>query len=106
MILDAQRGAALKERGQQIALDFAGPWADAVLLEFRGWLAVEKAKGAKTITVEQFRAVARNQPPSSAAWGSVPRLACKAGLIAPTGEYVKAAAVRTRSHPVALWQIR
>lgn len=104
-VLDAERSAALKTQGQQIALDFAGDWPERALLELRGWIAVQKAMGLRTVTVEQFRAQARNHPTSSKGWGALPRIACKAGLIASTGQYVKAAAVKTRSHPVALWRV-
>ena len=103
--LDPERGEALKIRGQQLALDLAGDWAERVVLEFRGWAAIEKARGMRTCTIEAFRAEARNQPPSHKAWGSLPRLLVKAGLITPTGEYRKAAAPKTHCHPVALWRL-
>ena len=52
-----------------------------------------------------FRAQAKNAPPTSKAWGSLPRLALRRGLIQPTDRYIKAAAPRTRSHPVRVWGI-
>lgn len=105
MQLDAAKGEALKRAGQQIALDFAGDWAERVVAEFTAWVAAQRAQGFKTVTIEAFRAQARNNPPTSKAWGSLPRLAVKRGLIAPTERYTKAAAPRTRSHPVRVWSI-
>jgi len=98
-------GEQLKRAGQQLSLNFAGDWSERVVAEFRGWAAIEKARGMRTCTIERFRAEAQNHPPTHKAWGSLPRLLVKAGLIESTGEYRKAAAPRTRSHPVALWRL-
>lgn len=111
-ILNASHGARLKSEGQQLALEFSGDWKDTVLIELRGWLAAQRAMGFTTCTVEQFRAQAKAQPKTPQAWGSVPRLACKAGLIEPmkTADghkvYRNAAAPRTRSHPVQVYVVR
>lgn len=110
-VLDAALGHALKTEGMQLALQFEGEWRDRALLEFRGWIAMQKAMGLKTITVEQFRAVAKNQPTKHFAWGPFPTIACKAGLIAPKWiapgqqERVRAASPRTHSHEVKVWEI-
>lgn len=105
VILDAQRGEALKQSGMQAALFASGDWQHEVMAEFRRWLARQKRAGRQWITVEQFRAEARAHPASHQAWGSLARIACVAGLIAPTGQYVKASSPRTRAHPVALWRV-
>lgn len=105
MILDAAQSQSLKERGQQIAMDFSGLWRDAVVDEFRGWVAIQKARGLTWITIEQFRSQARSHPDSHKAWGALPRILVAAGLIRPTGEYIKAAAPKTHAHPVAKWRI-
>ena len=95
----------------QLALDVNVEWAEHVLVEFRAWLTVQKARGLKTITVEEFRSQAKNLPSSHKAWGSLPRIACRAGLIKPAidpaGEriYRRAAALKTHAHPVALWRV-
>lgn len=110
-VLNTAHGARLKEEGMQLALQFAGEWKDAVLLEFRGWLAVQKAMGLRWITVEQFRAQSKNQPPTHFAWGSMPRLAIAAGLIAPkwaapdVQARVRAASPKTHNHEVKCWDI-
>jgi hypothetical protein len=103
--MDIATGEQLKREGMQLALDFAGDWADRVVMEFRAWAAVQKAMGFSWITVEQFRSQAKNLPESHKAWGSLPRLLCKADLIAPTGEYVRAASPKTHAHPVAKWTL-
>ena len=54
-------GIELKRAGQQLALDFSGSWAEEVVMEFRGWAAIEKARGLERTTIERFRATARHQ---------------------------------------------
>ena len=105
MQLDAARSAELKAAGLQLALAFAGDWPERVVMEFRGWAAIEKARGMRTCTIERFRAEATQHPTSTKAWGALPRMLVKAGLISPTGEYVKAASPRTHAHPVARWHL-
>ena len=104
-VLDAQRGAALKQAGMAQALENSGEWVDIALTEFRGWAKAQKRRGLTTITIEQFRAQALHQPPSHKAWGGFAYRASKAGLIRPTGQFVLAAAPRTRSHPIRTWEI-
>lgn len=86
-MLDAAQGSALKEQGMQMAIDFAGDWPEEVILELRAWLAVQKAIGLTNISIEQFRSQAKSQPDSHKCWGSLPRMACKAGLLAPMLEF-------------------
>jgi hypothetical protein len=109
--LDAARGQALKDSGQQLALQFAGEWRDRVLAELQAWLAVEKARGTKTFTFEMFRSQAKSIPTKHQAWGSLASLACKRGLTAPAldqfGEQrtVKAASPLTRRHRICVWLV-
>jgi len=109
--LNPKEGERLKREGVQLALDLSGPWAEAVLVELAGWLITQKAMGIHEVTIEQFRAQARNQPESHKAWGSVPARACRAGLIAPkwaapgVQARVKAAAPRTHCHEIKVWTI-
>jgi len=104
-------GVALKEAGQQLALDFAGDWAERVVVEFRGWAAIEKARGMSTCTIERFRAEAANQPKSHKAWGPLPAALVRAGVLAPmthpdgTPVMRNAAAPRTHAHPVRVWRL-
>jgi hypothetical protein len=112
MQLNRPLGHALKREGMQAALDFSGEaWAQQVVDEFREWAAEQKALGFKTVTIESFRAQSTNPPASHKAWGSVPRLLCKAGLVAEhTDEagnpiYTRAAAPRTHAHPVRVWRL-
>jgi hypothetical protein len=112
VILNATASQAAKEQGMQLALSFATDWRDAVLLELRGWIAIHKARGNSTMTFEQFRAEAKNQPGSHKAWGALPKIACAENLIAPKthsdGSPVmrNAASVKTKAHPVRVWAIR
>lgn len=105
MQLDAAKGRALKQQGQQLALDLAGDWRQRALVEFAAWIAEQKANGFTTVTVEAFRSQAQNHPPTSKAWGCLPLLAVRDGLIHPTDQFTRAAAPRTRSHPVRVWRV-
>lgn len=109
--LNAAEGQRLKTEGMQRAFNFSGPWQDVVLNELRAWLVVERARGMTTMTIERFRAEAKTQPVSHKAFGSLPRIAIKAGLLTRAlnadGEpiYTKAASPATRRHPVAVYRI-
>jgi hypothetical protein len=109
--LNATASRQAKETGQQLALDMAGDWKAEVLLELRGWIAIHKARGNSSMTFEQFRHEARNQPGSHKAWGSLPGMACRAGLIAPMAHadgspVMKAAeSVKTHGHHVRVWKV-
>jgi hypothetical protein len=109
--LDAPEGERLKAEGQQLALDWSGDWIDRAVLEFAGWLTVQRAMGMRVVTIEQFRAQAKAHPRSSNAWGALPRVLVARGLIKPSlnseGEQrrQKAAAPKTHSHPVLCWEI-
>lgn len=95
----------------QLALDISGDWSERVLEEFAGWLAVQRARGLTWITIEEFRSQARNRPISHQGWGVLPRLAVRAGLIAPkwaapgVQDRAPAASVRTHGHDVKRWLI-
>jgi hypothetical protein len=110
-MLNAAASLKAKESGQQLALFLEPEWKDAVLLELRGWLAIHKAQGHSTMTFEQFRHEARNQPASFKAWGALPRVACAAGLLAPMkhpdgSPVVRAAeSVKTHGHCVRVWRL-
>jgi len=109
--LNRPEGQARKEAGQQLALSFDAEWRDEIMVEFRAWLEAQRAAGHSTVTIEAFRAQTRNHPPRPQAWGSMTTLACRKGLIAPAPDgfggqrMVKAAAPRTHSHPIGLWEI-
>jgi hypothetical protein len=98
-------GADLKAEGQQLALEFSGDWRDLVVAEFRAWASAEREKGLGETTIERFRAAAKHQPASHKAWGALPGVLCRKGLIEPTGRYVKAVSPRTHAHPVQLWRV-
>lgn len=111
-MLDAQESQARKEAGMQLALEFAGEgWADRVVAEFAGWAALQKRIGLRLVTIELFRSQAKNLPESHKAWGSLPRLLKKSGLVEPALDehgqqrYQRAASPKTHAHPVALWRL-
>jgi hypothetical protein len=108
-MLNATASRAAKDRGQQMSIMFDGEWTAAVLVELEAWIATRRAQGHTEMTFEQFRHDAVSQPHSFKAWGSLPRLACAAGLIEPMvhgdGSPVMRAAesVKTHGHFVRVW---
>jgi hypothetical protein len=111
MTLNAVASRAAKDRGQQLAIFFDGEWTAAVLAELEAWIAARREQGYTEMTFEQFRHDAIAVPHSHKAWGSLPRLACAAGLIAPMvhadGSPVMRAAesVKTHGHFVRVWRL-
>jgi hypothetical protein len=110
-MLDAVASRAAKDRGQQLSIMFDGEWSVAVMVELRAWLARRAAEGQDTFTFEQFRHDAISQPSSHKSWGSLPAIACRAGLIEPMNHpdgspvMVRAESVKTHSHPVRRWRL-
>lgn len=102
-------GQRLKERGQQMAFDYAGDrFKRESIPALREWLATRKKFGYHEFRFEEFRAFCeRNElaPESQNAWGALPGMAVKAGLIRPTGRYEKASSAKTRRHPVMIWAV-
>lgn len=102
-------GRALAEKGMQRALDRAGSaWVESIVAEARAWCA---KRGGHRITLEQFRQDARSSPVSHKAWGSLPRILCKAGLLAPvthadgSAVFTPAGSLKTHAHPVRVWLV-
>ncbi len=109
--LDHAAGAAAKHSGMQLALTFAGDWKDEILGEFRAWSIAQQEKGLRTAKIEEFRAATHVQPKSNKAWGALPRLLIKAGMIRPLldadGYPIRrpAAAGKTHAHPVIVYSL-
>ena len=102
-------GKLLAERGKALALEHAGDWSERIVLEAGVWCADRKREGMRQTTIEQLRKDARNAPPTPQAWGALPRLLCRAGLIEPAKTadghplYTPAASLATHGHPVRVW---
>jgi hypothetical protein len=103
-IIDANDSRERKLKGQQIALDFSAGWRLAVVPEFRRWCAQQKAIGARTCTIEQFRADTKLQPESHKAWGAIVKAFVREGIIRPTDQYQRAGSRKTHAHPVRVWE--
>lgn len=104
MEFSAVQSLAAKLSGQQLTLDVNTEWKHNVMVELRAWLDRQKAAGHTHMTMEEFRAVARNQPSTHKAWGAMTTAAKHAGLIEFDG-YVRALSVKTHSHPIGRWRI-
>jgi hypothetical protein len=103
-------GQKLKESGQQLALFNAGQvWLDQTIENMKTFCKVRKEIGRPEFRFEEFRKVANERgwplPSTHKAWGSLPRVAVKHGLIRPTGRYAKATSAATHAHPVAIWSV-
>jgi len=99
-------GSALKARGQRLALDHAGEsWACRTVEALRTFCENLKLSGNDTFTFEEFRATREHDLPAShKAWGSIPGIAARHGIIRSTGQYRKAKSLKTHAHPILAWQ--
>jgi hypothetical protein len=101
-------GLALKERGQEIALFHSGEdWVSYILEKLRAFCKARKELGMPVFRFEEFREVADitgwELPKSHKAWGALPALACRRGLIRWTGQHVPAKSRKTHGHYVKTW---
>lgn len=109
--LDAAESARRKAEGRLVAITNAGAWREAVIAEASAWCKAQRARGLRTVTIEEFRAQAKVQPESHKAWGVLPRLLVAAGMLRPLidahGEpvYKRAASPKTHAHPVRVWEL-
>jgi hypothetical protein len=95
-----------KERGQLAALQSAGPdWLALVLARLPAFLV--KVNGAD-FTFEQFRNHCEAEkvpaPKSVNAWGSVPKVARKAGLVVFTGEVRNTTRPASHARLIKVWR--
>lgn len=101
-------GQQLKEAGLQLAESSAGSWVDDMLAALATFCIVRKDHGLPLFRFEEFRQAAikagHSEPKSHKAWGCLPRLAVKRGLIAWTGKHVPAHSAKTHGHYIKVWQ--
>jgi len=102
-------GAQLKEHGQQLAIWNAGAnWLEQTLDNLKAFCKVRKDIGRPEFRAEELRQIAAERgwpmPPSPNAWGAIPAIAARRGIIKFTGRYENAQSPRTRSHPVKVWE--
>ncbi len=99
-------GSALKHAGQQLALENSGEWKDEVMQKMHRF-ARALTKG-ELFGMDEFRDYFRAWelplPSSQNAWGSVPAMACKAGLIEETDQYTKSSLPSAHSRIIKLWR--
>ena len=100
-------GFAMKQAGQDAALNAAGVWRIDVIEALRRYL--KGVAPGQCFAIEDFRAWAlmhgepAAEPSHHNAWGSLPRIAIGEGLIRWTGDYRPAISARTHAHPVRLY---
>lgn len=102
-----------KEAGQQLALFNAGEsWVNQSIDLLKSFCELRKSTRQPAFRFEEFVSVIKiggpihgwTQPPSPNAYGALPRIACKRGLIRFTGQYENAQSPKTKSHPVKIWE--
>jgi len=100
-------GQALKQNGQKRALRRAGSaWLSRALEDLKYWLADLHALGWNAASMDDFRASGRTPEPASPnAWGSLPKAATRAGLLAPSHMTQKAKRLAAHARRVQLWNI-
>jgi hypothetical protein len=99
----------LKTEGQQLSLFNDGQsWVETMMAAMQDFCAHCKTIGRHKFLFEAFRKYAENMgyplPPSHKAWGSLPRVAVKRGLIESTGEYCATTSLKTHGHPALVWR--
>lgn len=102
-------GELRKANGQFLAIKRAGQlWQENALVALRKFLKTVHGRAITPVfTFEEFRVYCEIEgmtPPASFnAWGALPKVAVKAGLIAWTGGYVKAVRAEAHARPIKLW---
>lgn len=108
-IKNALSGIEQKQLGLDLVTENAGDWMDYIIEKLRAFCKVRKSIGRAKFRMEEMRKLAEDlnwtMPHSANAWGALPRIALKAGLIRFTGEFVPAQSRRTHGHPVRVWEI-
>ena len=87
-------------RANDAAKSAGSEWVQTALMAF-----TEFAKKNRTFTTEQVRAAYPDmeEPPDMRAWGAIPRLARKEGIVEPHG-WVRADSRSVHGMVVTLWQ--
>jgi len=103
LALNLEEGRRRKRAGQRLVASHNSLWMSQALDDLRVF-AAERGE----FTVEMFRATGkllhRPQPTSANCWGAFASVAIRAGIIEPTGKYIKASSVKTRAHPIAVYR--
>lgn len=98
-----------KEAGQQLAMFNSGLWRETVLDLLRRFAKARRNNGIPDFTMDHFRSWAETHtqlkaPHSLNAWGALPRLAMKAGIIKPTGMIDTAKRPASHGRLVRVWR--
>lgn len=103
----APTGRELMERALAQVQEGQEPWIAQAMALLRRYLAHYAGPEFK---IESFRTFAvacgLPAPRSHHAWGALPRLAVRDGLIEWTGRYEPATSVRTHGHPVRVYRVK
>ena len=96
-----------KEQGQQMALFSNQSWSTLIMDELAFFCALRKVRNEPIFRFEEFRYFAEQDgiesPTTHKAWGAIPRIAVKQGLIKWTGDHQQAQSLKTHGHYVKTW---
>jgi hypothetical protein len=103
-------GSILKAQGMTRAIENAESnspgWTDRTIVALREFCDQLKSERIFSMAIEDFRATRyKDKPLSSNAWGSIPRIACRKGILRSTGSYRQANSPKTHRHPVMVYEI-
>jgi len=103
LALNLEEGSRRKRAGMALAASRNSEWMQSALEDLRVFAAAREE-----FPMEVYRAYRKLRhmpaPTSPNCWGAFSSTAIKAGIIEPTGRYIKASSVKTRAHPVAVYR--
>ncbi len=98
----------MKQLGLELVSSHNTAWTVRTIYRLREFCAARKAAGSPEFRFEEFVEALKVEkwecPTSSNVYGSLPRIAIKAGMIEFTDRYENAKSSRTRCHPVKIWR--
>ncbi|WP_175848542.1 hypothetical protein [Burkholderia multivorans] len=101
-------GEQLKAEGQAAAAKAAGEsWRDAAITALKDFAATNYVHSGRTdFTIDEFRdAGACPEPANPNAWGSLPRVAVKLGVLNPTFDTQTARRPKAHARTVRVWKV-
>lgn len=106
----AGAGVLLRDRGQRTAREHTEEitpgWVERTIKALETFCADLRAKGHSEFVMEDFRATRMNDIPASVnAWGSIPVIAARRGIIRFTGAYQNAKHEKAHARAVKVWSI-
>jgi hypothetical protein len=98
-------GQDLKRQGQQLALENSGEWIDQIVPAFKLWAEFQKVS-RRDFCLDDFREAVSLEPKSVNAWGALPRILVRKGLIEQTPvDFWPSIRPEAHGRRVAVWRL-